>query len=228
MADQEIRFGPDDHIVFLLIRRTRSAECATLTGFERHLESDALCVFDDPSVAGCVAALLDEDYRCGGAGEDYPGGAATCAVLDLADSERVRAYEDLNDRREWKDELRQRAWKHADECRAVKSRMAEQASGKSEEGHPTEVARSPSGKVILYGPGYPPRVSGHLMKKLSNRRYDLIAALVEAGEDGLTKDCMESVVPSARRMLKKLRHDDKHWRSAIQMAEETGQGYRIL
>lgn len=228
MANEEIRFGPDDHIVFLLIRRTRSAECATLTGFERYLESDALCVVDDPSVAGCVAALLDEDYRYGGAGEDYPGGAATCAVLDLADSERVRAYEDLNDGREWKDELRQRAWKHADECRAVKSRMAEEASGKSKEDQPSEVARSPSGNVILYGRGYPPSVSGHLRKKLSNRQYDLIVALLKAGEEGLTKDFMESVVPSARRMLTKLRRDDDHWRSAIQMAEETGQGYRIL
>ena len=147
MADEEIRFGLDDHIVFLLIRRTRSAECATLAGFERYLESDALCVVDDPSVAGCVAALLDEDYRYGGAGEDYPGGATTRAVLDLTAPEQVRAYEDLNDRKEWKDPVRRRVLKYTNKCRAVKSWTAEDASGKSKEGHPAEVARSPSGNV---------------------------------------------------------------------------------
>ncbi len=147
MANEEIRFGPDDHIVFLLIRRTRSAECATLTGFERYLESDALCVVDDPSVAGCVAALLDEDYRYGGAGEDYPGGATSCAVLDLTYAEQVRAYADLNDRKEWKDRPKRRALQYGNECRAVKSWTVEQASGKSKEGHPAAVPRSLSGNV---------------------------------------------------------------------------------
>lgn len=228
MAAEEIRFGPADHIVFLLIRRTRSAECATLYGFERYLESDALCVFDDPSVARCVAVLLDEDYRYEGAGEDYPGGAATCAVLDLKDAERVRAYEDLNDDRDWKDQPRRRAWEYANDFRTVNFRTAGAASENAKEDHPAAVARSPSGNVVLYGRGYPPRVSGRLVKKLSNRRFDLIALLLEAGEEGLTKDAMESKVPSARRMLKDLRRKHDHWRSVIQMAGRTGQGYRIL
>lgn len=147
MADEEFRFEPGDHILYVLISRIRTAERAMPDCFDRYVEWVAIWVFDDPSVAGCVAALLNEDYSYGGAGEDYPVGAATCAVLDLADSERVQAYQDLNDRREWKDELRQRALKHADICRTVNSKTAEQAPGESKEGHPAVVARSPSGNV---------------------------------------------------------------------------------
>ncbi len=82
MADEEIRFGPGDHILFVLIPRTRSAEYNTPDGLDHYVARVALCVFDDPSVAGCIAALLNEDYNDAGP-EDCPGGATTCAVLDL-------------------------------------------------------------------------------------------------------------------------------------------------
>lgn len=147
MVAEEIRFGPADHIVFLLIRRTRSAECTTMSGLERYAEWDALCVFDDPSVAGYVADLLNDGYSSGGAGEDYPGGAATCTVFGLTDREQLRAYEDLNDGREWKDEIRQRALEYADVHRTANSRAAEDAPGKSKEDHPAGVARSSSENV---------------------------------------------------------------------------------
>ncbi len=57
MADEEFRFEPGDHILYVLISRIRTAERAMPDCFDRYVEWVAIWVFDDPSVAGCVAAL---------------------------------------------------------------------------------------------------------------------------------------------------------------------------
>ncbi len=87
-------------------------------------------------------------------------------------------------------------------------------------------AQTQSGSVILLGDNECPIVKGTKKEKLSGSSYKLIKELIEAGEDGLTKDTIERASSAARRTLKRLR-EDKDWQEVIEMAEKTGRGYRI-
>jgi hypothetical protein len=73
----------------------------------------------------------------------------------------------------------------------------------------------------------PVTVLGH-RKDLDYNQWKLIKALVGAGQDGLEKDKLEAVLPSARDQLKRLRQDPD-WGQVISMPGKKGNGgYRII
>jgi len=61
---------------------------------------------------------------------------------------------------------------------------------------------------------------------LTDGQHAVIAALIEAGAEGLTKDALEAIRRSARRMLDDLRKDSD-WAAVIRMAGRTNGRYRI-
>jgi hypothetical protein len=66
--------------------------------------------------------------------------------------------------------------------------------------------------------------------KLSDRECDVVQALLNAGERGLSKDDLDkkSGHSDARKVLKALRESDSDWATVIQMPGKPGQGgYRI-
>ena len=74
--------------------------------------------------------------------------------------------------------------------------------------------------------GEPCQVCGKNKRALTDAQYSVIQALQEAGEEGLTKDALEAVRPSARSILKNLRRDPD-WASVILMPGQTNGRYRI-
>lgn len=88
----------------------------------------------------------------------------------------------------------------------------------------------PNGKptplVVLGRAGDACTVKGTPKKALTDGQYKVVAALIEAGDEGLTKDALEAVRPSARRMLDDLRKDCD-WASVILMPGQTNGRYRI-
>jgi len=91
-------------------------------------------------------------------------------------------------------------------------------------------ALSPSRKVQLFGQQEQPIVSGKEKERLTNAQYDVVLALLQAGERGLTKDELdhESKHGDARGVLKRLTDKDSDWRAVIPFPGMTGGGYRIL
>ena len=55
------------------------------------------------------------------------------------------------------------------------------------------------------------------------------AALIDAGENGLTKDTLdsESKHGDARKIMKRLADGDRDWKSVLLFPVKTGRGYRI-
>lgn len=85
----------------------------------------------------------------------------------------------------------------------------------------------PAGPAVQLGPpGEPCIVLGRKKKPLTEAQYTLIEALIREGVRGLTKDAMEAIRPSARRILKTLR-TDADWAKVILMAGQTNGRYRI-
>jgi hypothetical protein len=83
--------------------------------------------------------------------------------------------------------------------------------------------------VGLHGPGQPPTVLGQPMPILSDARYTVVEALIEAGPEGLSKDQIEIKVNSAaRKTLKKLAESDPRWAKVIQLPGLPGMRYRLL
>ena len=68
---------------------------------------------------------------------------------------------------------------------------------------------------------------GRKKKPLTDAQYAIVAALIEAGHEGLAKDALVAVRPSARRILKNLEKKDPDWAKVILMAEQTNGRYRI-
>jgi len=81
-------------------------------------------------------------------------------------------------------------------------------------------------KVELGRLGDPCTVNGRQMKALTDGQHAVVAALLDAGDDGLTKDAIEAVRPSARRMLNDLRQDTD-WAAVIIMPGRTNGRYRV-
>lgn len=90
---------------------------------------------------------------------------------------------------------------------------------------PPPVQKGP--RVVLGKRGEPCIVDGKQMPPLTDGRYAVIDALIKAGEDGLTKDALEAVRGSARRMLEDLSELHPEWAVVIQMAGTTNRRYRI-
>jgi hypothetical protein len=83
--------------------------------------------------------------------------------------------------------------------------------------------------VILGKPGDEPMVNGTRKRKLTKAQYDVVNALLDVGDGGLSKDSLaaESGHGDAHRVLKRLADSDPDWKSVIQMAERSGGRYRI-
>jgi len=84
----------------------------------------------------------------------------------------------------------------------------------------------PTPMVVLGRAGDPCTVKGKPKKALTDGQHAVVAALIEAGDEGLTKDAIEAVRSSARRMLDDLRKDSD-WASVIIMPGQTNGRYRI-
>jgi hypothetical protein len=85
----------------------------------------------------------------------------------------------------------------------------------------------PAGPLVVLGrPGDPCNVRGRPKPALTDGRHAVVAALIEAGDEGLGKDALQAIRPSARRMLEDLQRDDD-WASVIVMAKTTNGRYRI-
>ncbi len=83
------------------------------------------------------------------------------------------------------------------------------------------------GQLVSIGqPGGACFVMGREKPPLTHAQRAVIKALIEAGEDGLSKDELEAVRPSARRILTHLRRDSD-WAQVIVMAGGTNGRYHI-
>lgn len=80
--------------------------------------------------------------------------------------------------------------------------------------------------VQLSRPGEACIVLGKQKKPLTDGQYAVVSALWRAGEEGMNKDAMEAIRPSARRILKKLR-EDPDWAEVILLPGQTNGRYRI-
>lgn len=87
---------------------------------------------------------------------------------------------------------------------------------------------SPGSKcaVDLGRPGEPCVVLGRQKKPLTDAQYAIISTLIRAGDEGLTKDALEAIRASARRILKTLRQD-ADWAKVILMPGRTNGRYRL-
>jgi hypothetical protein len=92
------------------------------------------------------------------------------------------------------------------------------------------VATSPSGRVVLYGGAEAPIVDGTPREKLTSAQYDVVLALLTAGESGLTKDQLEGKETGrggGRGVLYRLA-TKTGWSAVILLPGDTGKRYRIV
>jgi hypothetical protein len=94
------------------------------------------------------------------------------------------------------------------------------------------VADVPEGmqRVVLRGRDEGPIVLGKEKQVLTDREYNVVKALLDAGDRGLTKDKLDdkSGHSESRKVLKALRNADEDWAAVIQMPGKAGRGgYRI-
>jgi hypothetical protein len=91
----------------------------------------------------------------------------------------------------------------------------------------TPAALQPGPSVVLGEPGRPCYVRGREKPPLTDGTRAVIEALLDAGSEGLSKEGLQGVRPSALRMLKDLR-EDPDWQAVILMARRTNGRYRIV
>ena len=84
----------------------------------------------------------------------------------------------------------------------------------------------PRTSIRIGEPGEPCHVLGNEKRPLTDGQYAVISRLLKAGSDGLSKDAIEAVRPSARRILKTLRKDPD-WAKVILMPGQTNGRYRL-
>jgi hypothetical protein len=82
----------------------------------------------------------------------------------------------------------------------------------------------------LSGPGKPPIVLGKKKPVLTPAQYNVVQALLLAGEGGLSKDELDkkSGHKEARKILKRLASSGADWASVIHFPRRKGMRYRIL
>lgn len=90
-------------------------------------------------------------------------------------------------------------------------------------------SRSSSGKVMLGNRAEQPIVQGKKKPQLTIAQYDVVTALLAAGERGLSKDQLakKSKHGGARGVLGRLAESDMDWKDVIEFPRRTGGGYRI-
>jgi hypothetical protein len=117
-------------------------------------------------------------------------------------------------------------WVNRVEAEQKPHAFAEQES----EGHTGE-DRDPEKKprVVLHSWEVGPIVLGTTKRKLTTPQYNVVKALLGAGETGLTKDELikKSGHEDARGILKRLANSDPGWKEVIHFAGQTGGRYRI-
>ena len=92
----------------------------------------------------------------------------------------------------------------------------------------TEDATPASGfPVVLGGKGRPCFVLGNRKPPLSDVQHDIVESLIKE-PNGLSKDALENVRPSARRALKELAQSDGDWARVIFFPPTPGLRYRIV
>jgi hypothetical protein len=86
-----------------------------------------------------------------------------------------------------------------------------------------------SPNVVLRGFGDPPIVRGKVKPRLTWAQYHVVNALLEAGDEGLTKDRLDAVSghSEARKILQRLHDSDPDWAAVIQMPGRPGLRYRL-
>jgi hypothetical protein len=85
-------------------------------------------------------------------------------------------------------------------------------------------------RVVLRGRDESPLVLGKEKPPLTERQYNVIKALLDAGKHGLSKDKLDerSGHNEARKALRALRDSDADWAAVIHMPGKAGRGgYRI-
>jgi hypothetical protein len=72
-------------------------------------------------------------------------------------------------------------------------------------------------------------VQGKRKPALTNAAYDVVRALICAGENGLTKDALdhESKHGDARKIMRRLADGDRDWKAVLVFPGKPGRGYRI-
>jgi hypothetical protein len=99
----------------------------------------------------------------------------------------------------------------------------------SADGPPADVQEGTQ-RVVLRGRDEGPIVLGKEKPVLTDREYNVVKALLDAGDRGLTKDKLDekSGHSEARKVLKAIRDADEDWAAVIQMPGKAGMGgYRI-
>ncbi len=81
--------------------------------------------------------------------------------------------------------------------------------------------------VWLLGRGEPCHVLGQEKPPLTDAQYDVVKALLEAGEKGLSKDSLTLVRRDARGILLRLKKKDDDWDTVILMPGQSHGGYRL-
>jgi hypothetical protein len=86
-----------------------------------------------------------------------------------------------------------------------------------------------NGPVVLRGPGDCPIVGGVQKRPLTLPQYEVVKAVLQAGERGLSKDELNrnSKHEDARKILKRLADSDADWEAIIHFAGRAGGRYRI-
>jgi hypothetical protein len=95
---------------------------------------------------------------------------------------------------------------------------------------PSAPPAEPAGPPLILGePGDEPVVRGKKKPRLTAAQFDVLKALLDAKDKGLTKDELvnNSGHTDAVNVLKRLWKKDDDWKSIIQMAEVPGGRYRI-
>ena len=83
--------------------------------------------------------------------------------------------------------------------------------------------------VTLAGRDAMPTVGGRAKPRLSNAQYDVVLALLDAGDAGLNLDALleKSGHNDARGILRRLKDSDPDWGDVIHFGGKPGGGYRI-
>lgn len=106
------------------------------------------------------------------------------------------------------------------------ARLSAEPSAPNDPGVPAPVNRP---QVVLRGHGKRPIVSDVEKDPLTLPQYDVVNALLEAGERGLSKDELDrkSKHGDARKILKRLAESDPDWNTVIHFPGKPRGGYRI-
>ncbi len=86
-----------------------------------------------------------------------------------------------------------------------------------------------STEVMLFGRADNPWVKGKEKQPLTPAQYDVVMALIQAGDSGLTKDRLnaKSRHGDARKIMKRLADSDPDWKAVLLLPGKTGRRYRI-